>query len=244
MLVYEAFQGGYPIWCQTRSCAHLKAQPRAAYSRSVTYPLWRGPRPVAPSDPSCETAARRCVAAAGGKGSQRVPVRALDEAFQGDYSHMVVLPSALSRQPEKLNRDWRIQQVHHASRVPAGPGPVAPCDPASGSRAGGALRRLGEGSGGHWARLRVPNRGRTGGTGLSAATGRVNYAQVALLATYLVTGDHYLNGRYVLPESWAELLSGLAGLAPLKAGLDLSKLAGGVGEGLVKAPGLLFAQPL
>ena len=37
---------------------------------------------------------------------------------------------------------------------------------------------------------------------------------------------------------------GLAGLAPLKAGLDLSKLASGLGEGLVKSPGLLHMEPL
>ncbi len=68
----------------------------------------------------------------------------------------------------------RIWQVHHASR--AAPTPVAPSDPASGSRTGGALRRLrGRGSRGRWAdEARLPLRTLIAQAKLSGCSKHIN----------------------------------------------------------------------
>ena len=56
VVVYEAFQGWYPIWwCNPQNCAHLKSSTLSTgYSRSVSHPVWRfaPPAPLAPCDPA------------------------------------------------------------------------------------------------------------------------------------------------------------------------------------------------
>ncbi len=95
------------------------------------------------SGPSCETADRRCALRRVGEGSaEGAGLELAYEAFQGwcpiwwcDPRSCVDLKSS--------NVD-AIRRVRHASRVHDAPvAPIAPCDPASGSRAGGALRLAG-----------------------------------------------------------------------------------------------------
>ena len=68
-----------------------------------------------------------------------------DEAFQGSCPHMVVRPTALC-QPEKLNGCCHTAGLTTHPVSQRDPAPLAPLDPASGSRTGGALRGGGWGA--------------------------------------------------------------------------------------------------
>ena len=72
-----------------------------------------------------------------------------DEAFQGSCPHMVVRPTALC-QPEKLNGCCHTAGLTTHPVSQRDPAPLAPLDPASGSRTGGALRG---GAGERWRAL-------------------------------------------------------------------------------------------
>ena len=68
-----------------------------------------------------------------------------DEASQVWFHHVACDPRSCAHL--KSPTPYGIQPVRPASRVgTTRPRPGAPCDPASGSRTGGALRRLGEGA--------------------------------------------------------------------------------------------------
>ncbi len=141
--------------CDPRSRVHLKCPTLStAYSRSITHHVWHSTPAIRSSRPSRRSARsgrriadRRCVAAGGGAGESAGLVLA-DEASQGGCSPYGVRSTELCP-PEKLNR------VAHTAGVTTHPVcttrptprvPLAPCDPASGSRTGGALRGGGEGA--------------------------------------------------------------------------------------------------
>ena len=99
---------------------------------------------------------RRCAVACGGKGTWRVLGPCLHTRLFRDAAPYGVL-STEPCSPEKLNPVPHTAGLITSRVASHAHVPLAPCDPASGSRTGGALRRrAGEGgAGGHWADARA-----------------------------------------------------------------------------------------
>jgi hypothetical protein len=153
VLGYEAFQGGCPIWCDPRSCAHLKSstgyriQPACLVSRVAPH----APPPVVPLDPACGSRTGGAPRRLGGRGRGERWAGARIGGVSGVLPHMVCDPRSCAY-PEKPNGDCHTPGLSLVSRGTRSVRPVAPCDPTERS----ADRRCAAAGGPRRALRRVP----------------------------------------------------------------------------------------
>ncbi len=132
--------------CDPRSCAHPKSQRCTAYTgmSRISWASSRAARPASRrsvrSGQRCSD--RRCAAADGGEDAESAGLVLADEAFQGGCPIWCDPRSCAHLKSSAGHRMWLVCLTSRVAPTPRIP--FAPCDPASGSRTGGAtLRRVG-----------------------------------------------------------------------------------------------------
>ena len=129
--------------CDPRSCAHPKSQRCTAYTgmSRISWASSRAARPASRrsvrSGQRCSD--RRCAAADGGEDAESAGLVLADEAFQGGCPIWCDPRSCAHLKSSAGHRMWLVCLTSRVAPTPRIP--FAPCDPASGSRTGGALRR-------------------------------------------------------------------------------------------------------